>query len=43
MIVFLVAHGADPTRTYVDGAMSIMDRAIRHGRRVESILMLLGQ
>lgn len=42
-IMILLAHGADPTRTYLDGTMSIVDRIILEGRRVDSILALFGQ
>lgn len=42
IILTLVAHVADPNRTYLDGTMSIVDRIIKQGRRVDSILLLFG-
>lgn len=42
-IMILLAHGADSTRTYLDGSMSIVDRIIWEGRRVDSLLALLGR
>lgn len=43
VIMILLAHGADPTRTYLDGAMSIVDRIIEQEHRADRILALLGQ
>lgn len=43
LIMILLAHGADPTRTYLDGAMSIVDRIVEQERRIDRILALLGQ
>lgn len=39
----LLAYGADPARAYLDGKMSIVDRIIRQGRCVDTVLEMLGQ
>lgn len=43
VIMILLAHGADPTRTYLDGAMSIVDRIIEQEHRADRVLALFGQ
>lgn len=43
VIMILLAHGADPTRTYLDGTISIVGRITWDGRRVDSLLALLGR